>query len=213
MEQNVNKIVSKGVMYGFVRQNLQESADSENWNAWSIFVQSSQNQEMSDYVDRVTFILHESFSDNKRTVFNPPYETTILGLQECYAYIFIYFKDASVQPQFLQVKIEFTQNQAYQKGVKYDNLIFVRPNIEFYKKLSIIRPSVKQTSLLHHVQPDLFKALNPKARIVEPKANTKTEETKKLLEDCDNGDGVGIYIIEAVKRDEGAEKILEKLKL
>lgn len=63
---------------------------------------------MSDYVDRVTFVLHDSFTDNVRTFYKPPYETTVLGLQECNAYINVFFRDPSVQPQVFQVKIEFT---------------------------------------------------------------------------------------------------------
>ena len=75
----VPKIVTKGVMFGYVRQLVVEQADAA-WSAWSIFFQSSANQEMSDYVDRVTFVLHDSFTDNVRTFYKPPYETTVLGL-------------------------------------------------------------------------------------------------------------------------------------
>ena len=63
---------------------------------------------MSDYVDRVTFVLHESFSDNVRSVFLPPYETVVLGLFPYVAYIYVHFKDPNVQPQIFQILIDFT---------------------------------------------------------------------------------------------------------
>ena len=104
-----NKIVTKGVMYGYVRQQITvpKSDQEPIWHAWTVFIQSSQNQEQSDYVDRVTFALHVDFMDNVRTIFSPPYETTVLGQQECYAYCYVFFKDPTIQPQIFQIKIEF----------------------------------------------------------------------------------------------------------
>ena len=76
---------------------LQDKTDVEpNWHAWTVFVQSSMNQEQSDYIDRVTFALHVDFADPVRTVFQPPFETSVLGQSECYAYIYIYFRDAQI---------------------------------------------------------------------------------------------------------------------
>lgn len=62
-----------------------------------------------------------------------------------------------MQPQVFQVKIEFTTSQPYQKMIKYDNLVFVRPQVDFYRLLHIVRPVERFSGLLSHIQPDLFK--------------------------------------------------------
>eukprot|EP00703_Trepomonas_sp_PC1_P000285 JAP96321.1 YEATS family protein [Trepomonas sp. PC1] len=205
----INKIVSKGVMFGYVRQQIQ--FDPEPWSLWTVFIQSSQNHEMSDYVDHVTFMLHPDFSDNIRTYYKPPYETSVLGSLPCNAYVYVQFRDQLIPPCFFQISINFAEGQIYQKEVKYDNMLFVRPNTEFYKLLQIIRPAEKLSGLLHHIQPDLFKQLYPKARMIELKSNMKPEEIKKAFEDTNvEGEGMGCYVIEQVKREENIDKLIEK---
>ena len=63
---------------------------------------------------------------------------------------------------------------------------------------------------MHHIQPDLFKQLNPKAKTIEIKSNLKFDEVKKALEQYqDETEGVGYYIIEAVKVEKGIDRVVD----
>lgn len=216
MTDCVNKIVTKGVMYGYVRMKITDSVDKTqySWSVWTIFVQSSEGHEMSDYVDHVTFYLHKDFSDNVRTVFNPPYETSTLGALDSYAYAYIFFKDPIIPPQFFQIFVDCT-NEVYKKQVRYDNLIFVRPNLQFYRKLQIIRPATRYSGVLHHIQPELFRQLYPHARLIQYRPGLSLEELVRAMQEAEQAtdcEGVGGYLMDAVRSEKSADKIIEQSK-
>lgn len=216
MTDCVNKIVTKGVMYGYVRLKVTENADKTqySWSVWTVFVQSSEGHDMRPYVDHVTFCLNNDFPDNVRTVYDPPYEVSQFGALNTYSYIYVFFRDAVVPPQFFYVYID-CESELYRKQVKYDNLVFVRPNLAFYKKLQVIAPATKHSGVLHHIDPDAFRRLYPQAAVCKYKAAASVDELRREMqaaEQDNTAEGAGCYIIEPVRQEKGADKVIEQCK-
>ncbi|CAD5209579.1 unnamed protein product [Bursaphelenchus xylophilus] len=67
---------------GHETELLDKPTSSGHTHRWKVFVRSPENcPELVDrsYVRKVTFVLHDSFSNPKRTVRNPPFEITETG--------------------------------------------------------------------------------------------------------------------------------------
>lgn len=63
-----------------------------------MYVKAYNNEEMSSYVKKVHFKLHESYNNPNRIVTKPPYELTETGWGEFEIVIKIYFHDPNERP-------------------------------------------------------------------------------------------------------------------
>lgn len=62
-----------------------------------------ENEDMSNYVKKVHFKLHESYANPNRIVTKPPYEITETGWGEFEIVIKIYFHDSNERPVYIFV--------------------------------------------------------------------------------------------------------------
>lgn len=65
---------------------------------WTVYVKPYHNEDMSAYVKKVHFKLHESYNNPNRIVTKPPYELTETGWGEFEIVIKIYFHDPNERP-------------------------------------------------------------------------------------------------------------------
>lgn len=65
---------------------------------WTVYVKPYHNEDMSGYVKKVHFKLHESYNNPNRIVMKPPYELTETGWGEFDIVIKIYFHDPNERP-------------------------------------------------------------------------------------------------------------------
>jgi len=68
-----------------------------------VYVKPYNNEDMSTYVKKVHFKLHESYNNPNRIVTKPPYELTETGWGEFEIVIKIYFHDPNERPVSEQV--------------------------------------------------------------------------------------------------------------
>lgn len=144
-------------------------------------MQSSENHEMSHYIEKVTFVVHKDFEKNVRSVYAPPYELSVFGLEEFDAYIHVFFVDKEVPAQFFKVHIQIQPQKIFQRGVYHDFFIFTRPPRFFYNLLQIVEPARQLSGLLHHTFPEYFKQ-SKLGRCVEVR---EEQHRKQELNDSD----------------------------
>lgn len=65
---------------------------------WTVYIKPYHNEDMSTYVKKVHFKLHESYNNPNRIVVKPPYELTETGWGEFDFVIKIYFHDPNERP-------------------------------------------------------------------------------------------------------------------
>lgn len=71
-----------------------------------MYVKPYHNEDMSTYVKKVHFKLHESYNNPNRIVTKPPYELTETGWGEFEIVIKIYFHDPNERPVSKQARRE-----------------------------------------------------------------------------------------------------------
>ena len=67
--------VVKPIIYGNISQHFGKKRESDgHTHDWTIYVKPYENEDMSSYVKKVQFRLHESYPNPNRIVTTPPYE-------------------------------------------------------------------------------------------------------------------------------------------
>ncbi|RKP02660.1 hypothetical protein CXG81DRAFT_1412, partial [Caulochytrium protostelioides] len=75
-----------------------EPADPLHTHRWSVYVMGHHGADISHFVKKVTFKLHQDFPDPLRIVTQPPFEVNETGWGEFDIVIRIYFHDTSEKP-------------------------------------------------------------------------------------------------------------------
>ncbi|CAK1542241.1 unnamed protein product [Leptosia nina] len=98
---------------------------------WEVFVRGQEGADISHFVDKVVFHLHETFPKPRRVVKEPPFTIKEAGYAGFIFPIEIYLKNKD-EPK----KIKFTYDLTLQQsGFLKDRYIFQNPNDEFRRKL------------------------------------------------------------------------------
>ncbi|KAJ0175054.1 hypothetical protein K1T71_009195 [Dendrolimus kikuchii] len=98
---------------------------------WEVFVRGPEGSDISHFVDKVVFHLHETFPKPKRVVKEPPYSIKEQGYAGFPFPIDIYLKNKE-EPKKIRFVYDFTLQQS---GFLKDRYIFKNPNEDFQKKL------------------------------------------------------------------------------
>ncbi|XP_013395654.1 YEATS domain-containing protein 4 isoform X2 [Lingula anatina] len=104
-------------------------------------------KDMSTYVKKIHFKLHESYANQNRVVSKPPYEVTETGWGEFEIIIKIFFHDPNERPVTLYHLLKLFQSETdIMLGKKnlvseyYDELIFQDPSAMMQQLLTSSRP-------------------------------------------------------------------------
>ncbi|CAH0399413.1 unnamed protein product [Chilo suppressalis] len=98
---------------------------------WEVFVRGQEGADISHFVDKVVFHLHETFPKPRRVVKEPPFSIKESGYAGFIFPIEIYLKNKD-EPKKIKFSYDFTLQQS---GVLKDRYIFQNPNEDFRKKL------------------------------------------------------------------------------
>ena len=72
--------VVKPIIYGNISQHFGKKRESDgHTHDWTVYVKPYENEDMSSYVKKVQFRLHESYPNPNRIVSKPPYEVSFLA--------------------------------------------------------------------------------------------------------------------------------------
>lgn len=179
--------VVKPVIYGNVAWYLGEKNDEDgHTHQWTVYLRSYDNEDMSVYVKRVQFKLHESYAEPTRIVQAPPYTLTETGWGEFEIAIKIFFQDSNERPVTIYhfLRLFDREEDGNVKVVRgpvnsefYDELVFMDPTVKMHKLLIQPKPSASVTC--HNTNYEL-KKVNDLKKILEAKQKVRQEiETLK----------------------------------
>ncbi|KAJ2807477.1 NuA4 histone H4 acetyltransferase complex and the SWR1 complex subunit [Coemansia guatemalensis] len=138
-------VISKPIMYGNIATELL-SRKTDHTHKWTVFLRGPNGQDISYFIHKVEFKLHETFVNNNRAFKGPPYEVTETGWGEFEIITKIYFPPASGEKpislyHMLKLYPPDAPGQSWPKGKPvnnffYDELIFSEPTEEFFEMLT-----------------------------------------------------------------------------
>ncbi|KAJ1954589.1 YEATS domain-containing 4 [Linderina pennispora] len=138
-------VISKPIMYGNIATELL-TKKTDHTHKWTVFLRGPNNQDISYFIHKVEFKLHDTFVNNNRVFKSPPYEVTETGWGEFEIITKIFFPPASGEKpislyHMLKLYPPESQVQSWPKGKPvnnffYDELIFSEPTEEFFEMLT-----------------------------------------------------------------------------
>eukprot|EP00878_Enallax_costatus_P038018 GHUV01043145.1.p1 GENE.GHUV01043145.1~~GHUV01043145.1.p1 ORF type:complete len:208 (+),score=44.90 GHUV01043145.1:368-991(+) len=132
------------IIVGTVSQFLGKKAANEYAShRWTAYVRGVGTEDVTHFIQRVTFQLHPSFKDPVRRVEQPPFELTETGWGEFDISMVLHFtpdageKDLEI---FHRLKLYADddptgQNKKPVTSEQYEEIVFVNPNQAFYQRM------------------------------------------------------------------------------
>jgi len=153
------KTVVKAIVFGNESTFFGKKREMDgHTHEWSVYVRPfDASEDMSAYVKRVTFKLHESYTDPLRVCNHPPFQVTETGWGEFEVVIKIYFVgDGTERPATLYHLLRLfanpllsaatqphTGSQGQLVSESYDEVIFQEPSLTLYKQLTCGRTTAQ----------------------------------------------------------------------
>ncbi|CAG0904904.1 unnamed protein product [Cyprideis torosa] len=146
-EDVVKKIVFGNVAYPFGKKRDEDG----HTHQWTVYVKPLFNEDLSVWVKKVHFKLHDSYSYQNRIVTKPPYEVTETGWGEFEIAIKIYFQEPCQDKpvslyHLLKLFPHANGSEIMLNGRKcvctehYDEIIFTKPPEMMAQLLATTRP-------------------------------------------------------------------------
>ncbi|GIY26597.1 YEATS domain-containing protein 4 [Caerostris extrusa] len=174
-------VIVKPIIYGNVAWYLGGKRDEDgHTHQWNVYLKAYDNEDMSVYIKRVHFKLHESYADPNRVCHSPPYQVTETGWGEFEIVIKIFFQDSNERPVTIYhfLKLFDREKDGNVKTVSapvnsesYDELVFMDPTAKMYRLLT----HPKNTSLINHKTNYEDKKLRDLQKILNAKKKVKAE--------------------------------------
>lgn len=139
--------IIKPIVYGNVARYFgKKREDDGHTHQWTVYLKSFKNEDMSSYVKKVHFKLHESYANQNRIINKPPYEVTETGWGEFEITIKIYFVDQNEKPITIYHVLKLFETDPISKAIN------VKKNItsEFYDEIVFQEPSALLQQLLNN---------------------------------------------------------------
>uniref|UniRef100_A0A1Q3EZ26 YEATS domain-containing protein 4 n=1 Tax=Culex tarsalis TaxID=7177 RepID=A0A1Q3EZ26_CULTA len=186
--------IVKPLVYGNVARSFGKKREEDgHTHQWTVYVKPYQNEDMSTYVKKIHFKLHESYANPNRVVTKPPFEVTETGWGEFEIVIKIHFHDPTERPvtmyhilklfqsPILDGEVTTTQLEG-KKGLvseQYEEIVFQEPTQLMQQLLTNVQPVT--TGAWKHDTDFEEKKVQSLENIIETKAKIKSEIT--LLKD------------------------------
>ncbi|VDP92996.1 unnamed protein product [Echinostoma caproni] len=142
--EHLKTTVVKPIVYGNVSRYLGKKREEDGrTHQWTAFLRPyNTNEDMSSFIKRVQFKLHESYANPVRMVNKPPFELTETGWGEFDITMKVIFTDPNEKPLVITHLIKlFHCDHEIMMGHKslvreiYDEMVFVDPSPSFYRAL------------------------------------------------------------------------------
>uniref|UniRef100_A0A2K6SD67 YEATS domain-containing protein 4 n=1 Tax=Saimiri boliviensis boliviensis TaxID=39432 RepID=A0A2K6SD67_SAIBB len=139
--------IVKPIVYGNVARYFGKKREEDgHTHQWTVCVKPYRNEDMSAYVKKIQFKLHESYGNPLRVVTKPPYEITETGWGEFEIIIKIFFIDPNERPVTLYHLLKLFQSDTNAMLRKktvvsefYDEMIFQDPTAMMQQLLTTSR--------------------------------------------------------------------------
>lgn len=145
--------VTRPIIFGNTAKKMGDvkppNAPVEHTHLWTIFVKGPQNEDLSYFIKKVVFKLHDTYPNPIRTVEAPPFELTETGWGEFEINVKVHFVDEAGEKllnfyhhlRLHPYQLVNGQPPPPQKAndeisaVFYDEIVFNEPNEQFFKIL------------------------------------------------------------------------------
>ncbi|XP_055691591.1 YEATS domain-containing protein 4 [Lutzomyia longipalpis] len=180
--------IVKPIVYGNVARSFGKKREEDgHTHQWNVYVKPYFNEDMSIYVKKIHFKLHESYANPSRILTKPPYEVTETGWGEFEVVIKIYFHDPTERPVTLYHILKLFQSPIVEgevssidskKGLvseSYEEIVFQEPTQLMQHYLTNVQ-SLPNDSWKHDTD---FEERKRKSldNIIEAKVKVKSEIT------------------------------------
>lgn len=150
--------VTRPIIYGntakLMGDNKPPNAPKDHTHLWTIFVKDPRGDDLSYFIKKVVFKLHETYPNPVRVVEAPPFELTETGWGEFEINVKIYFDDIANEKMLsfyhhlrlhpyvnVETKEAIRSNDGTEmpegevKSVYFDEIVFNEPNQQFFQIL------------------------------------------------------------------------------
>lgn len=127
----------KPVVYGNVAKYFGKKREEDgHTHQWTVYLKPFQHEDISVWIKKVHFKLHESYPNQNRIVTKPPFEVQETGWGEFEVVIKIYFQDPNERPVTLFHVLKLFETDPVNKTINvkknlvseyYDELVFQDP--------------------------------------------------------------------------------------
>jgi len=136
--------IVKPIVYGNSAKYFGKKREEDgHTHSWTVYLKPYHNEDMSVYIKKIQFKLHESYANPIRVVTKPPYEVTETGWGEFEVVIKVFFHDANERPLTIYhpLRLFQTENNIIlgKKPVvseSYDEMIFQDPSVMLHSLLT-----------------------------------------------------------------------------
>ncbi|XP_063696205.1 YEATS domain-containing protein 4 [Culicoides brevitarsis] len=145
--------IIKPLVYGNIARSFGKKRETDgHTHQWTVYVKPYLNEDMSVYVKKVHFKLHESYANANRIITKPPYEVTETGWGEFEIVIKIYFHDPNERPVTIYHILKLFQSPIVDGEVssldtkkvlvseQYEEIVFQEPTQLMQQHLTNVPP-------------------------------------------------------------------------
>ncbi|XP_053203676.1 YEATS domain-containing protein 4-like [Panonychus citri] len=137
--------IVKPIVYGNAARYFGKKREEDgHTHSWNVYVKPYQNEDMSTYVKKVHFKLHESYANPNRIISKPPFEVTETGWGEFEVAIKLYFMDPNERPITIYHMLKLFETDPISKAINIKKYIVS----EFYDEIILQDPSAMMQQLL-----------------------------------------------------------------
>ncbi|XP_041378155.1 YEATS domain-containing protein 4-like [Gigantopelta aegis] len=188
--------IVKPIIYGNVARYFGKKREEDgHTHQWTVYLKPYKNEDMTSYVKKVQFKLHESYPNANRVIVKPPYEVTETGWGEFEVVIKIFFNDPNERPVTIYHLLKLFQSETdIMLGKKslvlefYDELVFQDPTPMTQHMLTNVRQisigaykhdvdfEEKKEKTLHNIM-----SAKSKIRYEISELNERLKQSKELI--------------------------------
>ncbi|KAI8120937.1 YEATS domain-containing protein 4 [Lucilia cuprina] len=148
--------IVKPIVYGNIARSFGKKREEDgHTHQWKVYVKPYHNEDMSVYVKKVHFKLHESYANPNRIVTKPPYEITETGWGEFEVVIKIYFHDPTERPVTCYHILKLFQSPIVDGELSANTTMDPKKGLvsESYEEIVFQEPTQLMQHFLMNVQP------------------------------------------------------------
>ncbi|KAG7755838.1 hypothetical protein KL911_001895 [Ogataea haglerorum] len=147
-----NISISKPIIYGNMAQKISETnplpegAPADHTHTWKVFVADPLGNDLSSYIRKVVFKLHDTYNNPTRSIEEPPFEVSETGWGEFEIVIKIYFNNDCGEKNitfYHHLKlhpygpnVEESQKTGRVESILFDEIVFNEPTERMFRLLT-----------------------------------------------------------------------------
>ncbi|ONH69205.1 Protein AF-9 [Cyberlindnera fabianii] len=191
--------ISRPIIWGNTAKPFGEvrpaGAPDEHTHTWTVFVRGPNGEDLSYFIKKVVFKLHETYPNSTRSIETPPFEVTETGWGEFEIGIKIFFIPEStdknismyhhlrLHPYGHPQGTEITEEMRNVESIQYDEIVFNEPTEELLQIMTkkpgnIIAKTKKESKFSKETENEELARLDHGLK----KVNLEIEKLKKKVQ-------------------------------